>query len=75
MKMIYYTEMTEDAFIKYVEEHSSTQRALFSKKQIAQMLHLAGLKQDAKKIYQNGINWASVDLRSYLKMYRDLNNK
>ncbi len=58
----YYSEMDTDQFLGYVEIHSKTQRALFHKTQVAEMLFLAGYLAHAIK-YNEGIKeWYSLDM-------------
>ncbi len=60
--MKYYNAMPKEQFLDYCITHSETQRALFSKAQIAQVLDLAGYSDKAEEMIKYGEAWMSIDL-------------
>lgn len=54
--------MDKKEFLGYVEIHSETPRALFSKEQVAQMLEYAGHSDEAESIFKDKKNWYSIDM-------------
>lgn len=68
--MKYYSAMTEEQFVDYVSSHSETERALFSKDQVAQMLDLAGYPKEAEEASRGFKKWYSVDMSDLVSEYR-----
>lgn len=56
-----------ERFLGYVEEHSKTQRALFSRAQVAEMCHLHGEEGDGDDV---NIEWQSVDFTDWVSEIR-----
>jgi hypothetical protein len=70
--MKYYKgDMDKDMFLRYVESHSKTQRALFHKNMVAEICELNGEHETAKEIMSGIKEWYSVDLSNYVKEIRD----
>ncbi len=69
--MNYYTAMKEDEFLGYVELHSETPRALFSKSQVAQMLELAGYPVGAEGVMADMQEWYSLDMSDLVMIARN----
>lgn len=63
-------EMSDEDFLNYVEAHSDTERALFSGKQIARMLTLAGDEGAAAEWMECPGIWRAVDLREHVDKAR-----
>ena len=69
--MKYYNgDMSKEQFLNYVEAHSQTDRALFSKEMVAELLYLCGDPNAAKSVYSGIKSWYSADLRDYVDEIR-----
>jgi len=60
-----------ERFLGYVELHSDSPRALFSKLQCAEMYHLVGDDESAEQIISGGIEWQGIDFREWVKEIRE----
>ena len=67
LKFVSNTWKTVENFLGYVEIHSKTPRALFSKLQVAEMCHLHEEKNNGDDIE---IEWQSVDFTDWVKDIR-----
>ncbi len=59
----YYSQMNSEELINYCDSHSETERALFSKEQVAEMVLLAGCPEDwplPQKIATDSTTWHSL---------------
>jgi len=70
MEMKYYNHLTKNGFLDYVESHSITERALFNREQVAQVLDLAGYHERAEEVALYTQKWYSVDLSEFVEAAR-----
>ena len=56
-----------DQFLRYVESHSETPRALFHKSQVAEMCFLHGDEQDADDVMSGVREWYSIDFSDWVE--------
>lgn len=73
--MKYYNgDMDEKTFLRYVEAHSESERALFPKAMVAEICELNDDHETAEEV-ANGIKeWFSIDMREYVKEIRAKKN-
>jgi hypothetical protein len=63
--------MDKDTFLRYVDAHSETDRALFSKEMVAEVCDMLGNGEIAEQVVRGIKSWYSIDMRNDVKEIRN----